>query len=582
MLRIALCQANFTVGDIPGNEKKIGRLIQRARRRNVDIITFPELAISGYPPEDLLLKPQFIQDNLDALQRIAMTSNSITAIVGFVDYSDDAYNAAAVLHDGRISGVYHKNHLPNYGVFDERRYFQEGERPLVMNCQGYPVGLTICEDIWYPGGPADIACFAGGALLIINISSSPYSVGKSGIRERMLATRAADNVAAVTFTNMVGGQDELVFDGASLVVDHQGKVLARGAQFEEDFIVADLRPEEARNARLHDPRRRYGKSRVPGNEATEALELPKIRLANPAPLRKVAHAAWLSKEAEVYAALVLATRDYVVKNGFSTVLVGLSGGIDSALTAAIAVDALSSDHVIGVAMPSSYSSPESLTDAEALSANLGMKLWRIPIDPAFDAFRGMLDAAEEDCFGGIAEENIQARIRGDVLMTISNARGWLVLATGNKSEMAMGYCTLYGDMVGGFAVLKDIYKTTVYELAAYRNTLKGKDIVPQSIIEKPPSAELKPGQLDSDTLPPYPVLDPILRGYIEEELDVSALVDRGIDGRLAGKIIEAVDRSEYKRRQGPPGIKVTMRAFGKDRRLPITNLYRPNRNRKDV
>ena len=582
MLRIALCQANFTVGDIPGNEKKIVRLIQRARRRNVDIITFPELAISGYPPEDLLLKPQFIQDNLDALQRIAMTSNSITAIVGFVDYSDDAYNAAAVLHDGRISGVYHKNHLPNYGVFDERRYFQEGERPLVMNCQGYPVGLTICEDIWYPGGPADIACFSGGALLIINISSSPYSVGKSGSRERMLATRAADNVAAVTFTNMVGGQDELVFDGASLVVDHQGKVLARGAQFEEDFIVADLRPEEARNARLHDPRRRYGKSRVPGNEATEALELPKIRLANPAPLRKVAHAAWLSKEAEVYAALVLATRDYVVKNGFSTVLVGLSGGIDSALTAAIAVDALGSDHVIGVAMPSPYSSPESLTDAEALSANLGMKLWRIPIDPAFDAFRGMLDEAEEDCFGGIAEENIQARIRGDVLMTISNARGWLVLATGNKSEMAMGYCTLYGDMVGGFAVLKDIYKTTVYELAAYRNTLKGKDIVPQSIIEKPPSAELKPGQLDSDTLPPYPVLDPILRGYIEEELDVSALVDRGVDGRLAGKIIEAVDRSEYKRRQGPPGIKVTMRAFGKDRRLPITNLYRPNRNRKDV
>lgn len=582
MLRIALCQANFSVGDIPGNEKKIVRLIQRARRRNVDIITFPELAITGYPPEDLLLKPQFIQDNLDALERIAITSNSITAIVGFADYSDDVYNAAAVLHNGRISGVYHKNHLPNYGVFDERRYFQEGERPLVMNCQGYPVGLTICEDIWYPGGPADIACFAGGALLIINISSSPYSVGKSGSRERMLATRAADNVAAVTFTNMVGGQDELVFDGASLVVDHQGKVLARGAQFEEDFIVADLRPDEARNARLHDPRRRYGKGRVAGKDATETLELPKSRLSKPAPLRKVAPSEWLSGEAEIYSALVMATRDYVIKNGFSTVLVGLSGGIDSALTAAIAVDALGPDHVFGVAMPSPYSSPESLEDADALAANLGIKLWHIPIDPAFGAFREMLDATEEDCFSGIAEENIQARIRGDVLMTISNARGWLVLATGNKSEMAMGYCTLYGDMVGGFAVLKDIYKTTVYELAAYRNSLKGKDVIPQSIIEKPPSAELRPGQLDSDSLPPYSVLDPILRGYIEEELDLSTLVDRGFDGRLAGKIIETVDRSEYKRRQGPPGIKVTMRAFGKDRRLPITNFYRPNRNRKDV
>ncbi len=582
MLRIALCQANFTVGDIPGNEKKIVRLIQRARRRNVDIVTFPELAITGYPPEDLLLKTQFIQDNLAALERIAITSNGITAIVGFADYSDDAFNAAAVLHDGRISGVYHKNHLPNYGVFDERRYFQEGERPLILNCQGYPVGLTICEDIWYSGGPADIACFAGGALLIINISSSPYSVEKCANRERMLTTRAADNVAAVTFTNMVGGQDELVFDGASLVVDHQGKVLARGAQFEEDFIVADLRPEEARHARLHDPRRRYGKGRVAGKDSTETLELPKIRLSNPAQLRKVAPVAWLSREAEIYSALVMATRDYVIKNGFSTVLVGLSGGIDSALTAAIAVDALDPDHVNGVAMPSPYSSPESLADAEALAANLGMKLWNIPIDPAFGAFREMFDATEEDCFSGIAEENIQARIRGDVLMTISNARGWLVLATGNKSEMAMGYCTLYGDMVGGFAVLKDIYKTTVYELAAYRNSLKGKEVIPQSIIEKPPSAELRPGQVDSDTLPPYPVLDPILRGYIEEELDVSALVDRGFDGRVAGQVIEAVDRSEYKRRQGPPGIKVTMRAFGKDRRLPITNFYRPSRNRRDV
>jgi len=575
MLRIALCQANFTVGDIPGNEKKIVQLIQRARRRNVDIVTFPELAITGYPPEDLLLKPQFIQDNLAALERIAKTTNGISAIVGFVDYSDDVYNAAAVLHDGRLSGIYHKIHLPNYGVFDERRYFQEGERPLVLDCQGYAVGLSICEDIWCPGGPADVACFAGGSLLIINLSSSPYSVGKSGRRERMLATRAADNVAAVIFTNMVGGQDELVFDGASLVLDHQGNVLARGAQFQEDFIVADLRPEEAMHARLHDPRRRSGKGRVTVEGATENLELPKRRLSKPAPLRKVEPAAWLAGEAEVYSALVLATRDYVIKNGFSTVLVGISGGIDSALTSVIAVDALGPDHVTGVAMPSPYSSPESLNDAGDLAANLGINLWHIPIDPAFGAFREMLDATEEDVFDGIAEENIQARIRGDILMTISNTRGWLVLATGNKSEMAMGYCTLYGDMVGGFAVLKDIYKTTVYELAVYRNSLKGKEVIPQSIIAKPPSAELKPGQLDSDTLPPYPVLDPILRGYIEEELNTSALVDRGFDVRVVGQIIETVDRNEYKRRQGPPGIKVTMRAFGKDRRLPITNAYRP-------
>ena len=575
MLRVALCQANFTVGNIGGNERKIIELIARAKRRNVAVVTFPELATTGYPPEDLLLKPQFIQDNLDALDRIAAATKGITAIVGFVDYSDDVYNAAAVLHDGEIRGVYHKLLLPNYGVFDERRYFQQGERPMVLDLGGDTVALTLCEDIWSPGGPADLACFDGGALLIVNLSASPYAVGKSSVRERMLATRAADNVAAVTFTNLVGGQDELVFDGASLVIDHRGRVLARGRQFEEDFIVTDLRLEEAKNARLHDPRRRSGKSRIPGPPAVETVRLLDPNPSGAAPLRKVEPTEWLSKEGEIYEALVLGTRDYVHKNGFSGVLLGLSGGIDSALTATIAADALGSENVTGVAMPSPYSSAGSLIDAAALAENLGIPLRKVPIEPAFEAFRGMLDDAEARLFSGLTEENIQARIRGNILMALSNSLGRLVLATGNKSEMAMGYCTLYGDMVGGFAVLKDIYKTTVYELAEYRNTREGREVIPRSIIDKPPSAELKPDQRDTDSLPPYPVLDGILQGYIEEELDASGLVELGFDGDVASGVIETVDRNEYKRRQGPPGIKVTMRAFGKDRRLPITNGYRP-------
>lgn len=571
--RLALAQINPTVGDLKGNAEKVIAALSQARRWGAHLVVFPEMAIPGYPPEDLLLMPSFLQANRAALEEVAAQTSGLTTLVGFVDRDEsDIYNAAALLHDGRIAAVYHKIHLPNYGVFDENRYFRPGKRPLVFRLGEAIVGVNICEDIWYPAGPTEVQALAG-TQLVVNISASPYHVGKGRARERMLSTRAADNVVFVAYCNLVGGQDELVFDGGSLVLDARGEVLACARSFEEDLLVLDLDLREVFRLRLHDPRQRQ--ERAVGLEQVEWVfltlaPLPEEGIGVLPPGKK----GWeeKEKEAELYQALVLGTRDYVRKNGFRQVVVGLSGGIDSALTATIAADALGPENVIGVYMPTRYSSPISREDAEALARNLGIRLLTIPID---DIFQSYLDTLAEP-FRGLApdvtEENIQARIRGNILMALSNKFGWLVLTTGNKSELATGYCTLYGDMAGGFAVLKDVLKTQVYRLARYRNA-RG-EVIPERILTRPPSAELRPDQRDEDALGPYVVLDPILQAYVEEDRSLEEIVALGYDEETVRCILRLVDGSEYKRRQGAPGIKITPRAFGKDRRLPITNRYR--------
>ncbi len=574
-LRLGLAQINPTVGDLPGNTAKIMDFVRQAQGMGVDLLCFPELALTGYPPEDLLLKPSFIRDNLRALKELTAFSRGrgMALVVGFVDAAEDLYNAAAVVFDGQLKGVYHKIYLPNYGVFDEERYFKAGEECPLFLFGKVKVGVTICEDIWYPTGPAHLLT-KGGAQLIVNISSSPYHAGKRGFGERMLSTRAADSVAIVAHVNLVGGQDELVFDGNSLVYNERGELLARGKGFEEDLIVVDLLPEEVLRSRLHDPRLRKEKL-----TAEEEARLPQILVleelpAAPKPPLPPSHREPLDLISEVYAALVLGTRDYVRKNGFEKVVIGLSGGIDSSLVAVIAVDALGPENVIGVAMPSRYSSEASVGDARRLAQNLGIEFKVIPIDSTFQSYLDMLSSEFSGTEPGVAEENIQARIRGNILMALSNKFGYLVLTTGNKSEMACGYATLYGDMAGGFAVIKDVPKTLVYELARYRNQKAGREIIPQSVLEKPPSAELRPDQKDTDTLPPYEILDPILKGYVEEDESLESLVSMGFEEELVRRVVNLVDRNEYKRRQAPPGIKITPRAFGKDRRLPITNRYR--------
>jgi len=541
-------------------------------------VAFPELAVTGYPPEDLLMKPEFIRDNLRALEEIAKASTGITAVVGFVDAKEDIYNAAAILHDGGVVGVYHKVYLPNYGVFDEERYFRPGEDCLTLTLNGVTVGLTICEDMWYPGGPAMAEALAGNAEVIVNISASPYHAGKIGWREKMLATRASDNAVVIAYVNLVGGQDELVFDGTSAIFDQKGEILARADQFEEDFLVADLDAEGVFRARLHDPRRRKAKAVLAPGFRLRKVEIPgpagaggRAELAPPEVKPR------MSDLEEIYSALVLGTRDYIYKNGFEKVLIGLSGGIDSSLTCVIAVDAIGAENVIGASMPSVYSSEGSRVDAEELSSNLGIKLITLPINEIFQSYLRTLREEFKGTEPDVAEENIQARIRGNLLMALSNKFGWLVLTTGNKSETSVGYCTLYGDMAGGFAVIKDVPKTLVYKLAEYRNNREGREVIPRSILEKEPSAELRPNQKDSDALPEYPTLDRILRAYVEEDRSFDEIRGMGFEEELIRKVIGMVDRSEYKRRQSPPGIKITPRAFGKDRRLPITNLYRPFR-----
>jgi NAD+ synthase (glutamine-hydrolysing) len=573
-LRVGMAQINTTVGDFSGNTGKILAAIREAKDLGVDVVAFPELAICGYPPEDLLLKPQFIAENQRALAKVAGATNGITAIVGFVDGREDVYNAAALLHDGRVAGVYHKAHLPNYGVFDEDRYFRAGTECPIYTVAGVGIGVNICEDVWYEGGPSTAQAYAG-AEVIVNISASPYYFGRSDFRERMLATRASDNVTIFVYVNLVGGQDELVFDGNSMMLDEKGRLVARGKQFEEDLVVADLDVESVFRARLHDPRWRKEALALEGSRwQTTRTVLSEDPPSAPRPALPPHRIQPRDLTAEAYDALVLGTRDYIHKNGFEKVAVGLSGGIDSAMVATIAVDALGASNVVGVAMPSRYSSPGSITDAGLLVKNLDIRLDNIPIEPAFRAYLDMLAETFAGAAPDVTEENLQARVRGNILMALSNKFGWIVLATGNKSEFATGYTTLYGDMAGGFAVLKDVPKTLVMDLARYRNRLAGRELVPSSIINKPPSAELRPDQQDTDSLPPYDVLDPILTAYVEEDKSIEQIVEMGFDTAIVERAARLVDRSEYKRRQSPPGIKITPRAFGRDRRLPITSRFK--------
>jgi len=573
-LRIGISQINTTVGDFATNTRKILEAIDEARSLGVDVITFPELAICGYPPEDLLLKPQFIEENLRSLDKIVNGSSGLTVVVGFVDAEKDIYNAAAVIHDGKLVGVYHKIYLPNYGVFDENRYFRVGNECPVYIISGIGIGINICEDTWYEGGPATTQAYSG-AEVIINISASPYHSGKGDSRERMLATRASDNVAIFAYNNLVGGQDELVFDGNSMVLNEKGQLIARGKQFEEDLIVADLDIEAVFRMRLHDPRWRKEtlilKEQRWHNTKTIVSETPLPVPKPPLPPRQLLVRGF---PGEVYDALVLGTHDYVIKNGFSKVVIGLSGGIDSSLVAAIAVDALGTSNVVGVAMPSRYSSPASTSDAKLLAQNLGIRLITVPIEKAFQSYLDMLAEVFAGTKPNVTEENIQARIRGNILMALSNKFGWLVLTTGNKSETATGYTTLYGDMAGGFAVIKDVPKTLVYELSRYRNSLAGCELIPSAIIDKHPSAELRPEQKDTDNLPPYEMLDPVLTAYVEEDKSVEQIIAMGFSQEVVKRTAQLVDGSEYKRRQASLGIKITSRAFGRDRRLPITNRFK--------
>jgi NAD+ synthase (glutamine-hydrolysing) len=574
-VRVGLAQINVCVGDLEGNLKKILEYIEIAKNLGVDILCFPELAITGYPPEDLLLKPSFIDDNLEALDRVRQASDSLTVVIGFADRKEDIYNAAAIIHNKELVDVYHKHYLPNYGVFDEDRYFQSGFRAPVYRLGNLIFGVNICEDIWYPGDPTREQALLGDAQIIINISSSPYHISKVSSRERMLSTRASDYSVILVFCNLVGGQDELVFDGHSVVIGERGEVIARASGFKEELLVADIGISRIFRSRLHDPRRRKEKHAL-GLESKKAhvIEVDKgefKRDSRPQIIPKVEK--FLDLEEEVFRALVLGTRDYVTKNGFKKVLIGLSGGIDSSLVAVIAVEALGKENVVGVSMPSRYSSQGSITDAEVLSKNLGIELLSIPIEKAFGAYLDTLSQVFSGNEQDVTEENIQARIRGNILMALSNKFGWLVLTTGNKSETSVGYCTLYGDMAGGFAVIKDVPKTLVYRLSEFYNRWRGREIIPKTVLEKPPSAELRPNQKDTDTLPPYEILDPILKAYVEDDLSLEEIVALGFEESLVKRVIKMVDLNEYKRRQAPPGIKITPRAFGKDRRFPITNQY---------
>jgi NAD+ synthase (glutamine-hydrolysing) len=574
-IRLALCQINTTVGDIEGNARKIIEYIEEAKKNNPDIIAFPELAITGYPPEDLLLKPQFIDDNLKAIKDIQEYVTNFVAIIGFVDKKDDIYNSAAVIYNKKIVDVYHKVHLPNYSVFDEYRYFQPGTRCPIYEFGNTLFGINICEDIWYPEGPVNIQSLSG-AEFIININSSPYTIGKQELREKMISTRATDNIIIVAYLNSIGGQDELVFDGRSFVVNQDGEIIASAKQFEEDIILIDLDLDAVFMKRLHNPRRRQLKLKKIDNGVVPiiSINVEKYKTSKSPNLSFHLLKAPLSipLEEEIYNALLLGTRDYVQKNGFQDVCIGLSGGIDSSLVATIAKDALGKERVKGIFMPSRFTSKESREDAYELADNLGIKIIEIPIDSIFEMYLNTL----KDEFKGLpfntTEENIQARIRGNILMAFSNKFGWLVLTTGNKSEMSVGYATLYGDMAGGFAVIKDVPKTLVYKICQWKN--QKVKVIPERVLYKEPSAELKPGQRDIDTLPPYEVLDPILKAYIEDDMTFDEIINLGCEPDCVKKVISMVDKSEYKRRQAPPGIKITQRAFGRDRRFPITNKYR--------
>jgi NAD+ synthase (glutamine-hydrolysing) len=571
-LRVALAQINTTVGDTDGNVRKIAAQLDRARDAGADIISFPELTVTGYPPEDLLLRSAFVQENLEAIDSIVTLCRGICAVVGFVDRREGViYNTAAVIHDGRLVYVYHKQRLPNYGVFDEERYFLAGGEHPVLTVAGVEVGVNICEDIWAPGDPTQ-AQAAAGARVIVNINGSPYHAGKARFREQMLAERCRDYGVWVCYTNQVGGQDELVFDGGSMVLDPQGEIAARALMFHEDLLVHDIVFEEGPLAPTE------ANSDARGQAAgVKRLTLSDGSSTTHRPGLQPRIAATLSHEAEVYSALVLGTRDYLHKTGFEKALIALSGGIDSSLVAAVAVDAIGAENVVGVGMPSRYSSEGSISDAKALAENLGIELLIIPIEPAHSAYLDMLERPFSrfgDSEAGVAEENMQSRIRGNIIMALSNKLGYIVLTTGNKSEFATGYATLYGDMSGGYAVIKDVPKTLVYALSHYRNSLGDRAVIPESVLTKPPSAELKPGQLDQDTLPPYEVLDPIIEAFVEDNKSAEEIVAMGFDPLMVERVVHMIIRNEYKRRQAPPGVKITPRAFGRDWRLPIAQRYR--------
>jgi NAD+ synthase (glutamine-hydrolysing) len=576
-LRCALAQIDSTVGDIAGNAAKISGAIVQARERGAALVVLPELALTGYPPEDLLLRPHFLDDAAAALEEIAAQTFDVVALVGFPERADDVYNSAAVLADGKVQGIYRKLRLPNYGVFDEQRYFQAGTAPATIEVNGATVGITICEDIWEPGPPATAEALAG-AQVVVNLSASPYHRGKGAQRERMLGQRARDSLVSILFCNMVGGQDELVFDGHSVAIDHTGAVVARAPQFEESITVCELDLGASVGARLRDPRHRAEVRKAARGGGPEVVSLGSLRASGrpvmPGSDRMPAvRADLLPPEAEVYAALTTGLRDYVEKNGFGGVVLGLSGGIDSALAALIAVDALGPDRVATAVMPSPHSSAATQDDARAIAANLGTKLYDLEIGAAMAAYDELLAEAFAGREPDVTEENLQARIRGNLLMALSNKFGWLVVTTGNKSEMAVGYSTLYGDMAGGFSILKDVFKGWVYRLVRWRNEHEGRELAPASVLDRAPSAELRPDQRDEDSLPPYDVLDPILEGYIEEDLDSAGLVARGYAEADVERVIRLVDAAEHKRRQSAPGTRISTRAFGRDRRLPITNRY---------
>ncbi len=571
-IRVAACQFNPTVGDLEGNVARMVAQLEQAEEAGADLAVFSELAVTGYPPEDLVLKPGFVEDNLEALHTLAARSGECAVVVGFIDLDHDLYNGAALCHRGQVVARYHKRLLPNYSVFDELRYFTPGDDPLeLVEIAGVTVGLTVCEDAWSPTGPvAELG--AGGAEVVVVINGSPFRTGKSETREQMLGVRAADASVHLVYVNQVGGQDELVFDGGSVVFDAEGDLVTRAPQFEEQVWVSDLIvPRPYRKRRL-DPRGR--------TEAVQPLPVRPVTAAprsslDPGAAPMVPAPTELADERErVWNALVLGTRDYVTKNGFRDVGVALSGGIDSSIVVALAADALGPEHVNAVLMPSRYSSEHSIGDAQALCRNLGVAHRTIPIEPAHAALLEMLDPSFAGHDADTTEENLQSRIRGVLMMALSNKLGWLVLTTGNKSETSVGYSTLYGDTAGGFAVIKDVPKVEVYELCRWRNEQAGRDLIPRHVIEKPPSAELRPDQRDDQSLPPYEVLDPILEGYVERDLTGPELIELGHDADTVRRIVRLVDLAEYKRRQNPPGIRITPKAFGRDRRMPITNRYR--------
>jgi len=579
ILRVAAAQINTTVGDIDGNARLIEKWIGLAEEQGADLVAFPELTITGYPPEDLVLYKNFIDANKAALNRIASDVGNIVAVVGFVDSDDEGtklFNAAAVIHNRKIVAIYRKIHLPNYGVFDERRYFTPGNECPVISIRGIKVGINICEDIWEQVGPSEVQC-AAGAQILININSSPYESGKQGHRVDVVTDLSRRNRVYTLYTNQVGGQDELVFDGGSMIAGPHGELLGTAARFEESLLVADIDAGSLDELRLQHQSTAILQTELDQIGPSTFIEIPATAPKNHPKLQELSIRS-LDRLDAVYRALVLGTRDYLRKTGFQKVAIAVSGGIDSAIVTAIAADAIGAENVVGVALPSRYSSQGSITDAEDLCSRLGVELWKIPIEPGHSAFEEMLSETFEGTDPGLSEENTQARVRGNLMMSIANKFGWLVLTTGNKSEMATGYATLYGDMAGAYAVIKDVPKTLVYELCDHRNKRGPGSPIPAAIIEKPPSAELRPDQLDEDSLPPYDQLDRVIHMYIEERMSPDLIIQKeqvlgsaGASEAVIRRIVRLIDINEYKRRQSPPGVKITGLAFGKDRRLPIAS-----------